>query len=226
MMDTGKDHIKDVDPMSVIESEPEWRLKLRKCRKCHELEEPLVFIGKEGIARPLFYEGGALDADILFVLEAPNRDDTFDPDKGRMTFGEETDPTGRFFEECLRNEVGIGIEQTMIVNSVLCLPALEDGKYPVRPEQVRLCSPNLKATIENVDPRVVVTLGVEALKALKLIESHSFVLREAVARRHDWFGRALFPLYHPGYWGQRTRKDYEQRADYNELRSLIKRQLG
>ena len=226
MMDTGKDHIKDVDPMSVIESEPEWRLKLRKCRKCHELEEPLVFIGKEGIARPLFYEGGALDADILFVLEAPNRDDTFDPDKGRMTFGEETDPTGRFFEECLRDEVGIGIEQTMIVNAVLCLPALKDGKYPVRPEQLRLCSPNLASIIENVDPIVVVTLGGYALQALKLIERHRLSLRDAVARPHDWFGRVLFPLYHPSNLGRVTRKDYEQRADYNALRNFMEGQPG
>jgi uracil-DNA glycosylase family 4 len=203
-------------------SEPEWRLKLRKCRKCLELAEPLAFIGEEGIARPLFHEEGDLESEILFVLEAPNYGDTFDPQKGRMTFGEASDPTGRFFGECLRDEVGIGLEQTMVVNSVLCLPARRvDGKHPVRTKQIRLCSPNLASIIENVDPTVVVTLGGRALEALELIEPHRLALRDAVARPHGWFGRALFPLYHPSSLGRVTRSTDEQRADYNALRSFI-----
>ncbi len=222
----GKYQTKDVDSISFIEGEPEWRLKQRKCRRCHELAEPLVFVGKEGIARPLFHEEGNLESDILFILEAPNYGDTFDPEKGRMTFGEDTDPTGRFFEECLREEVGMELEQTMVVNSVLCLPALKDGKYPVRPEQLRLCSTNLRSTIMNVDPRVVVTLGGAALRAVKNVESHGLALREAVAKPHQWFGRALFPLYHPSSLGRVSRSTDEQRADYKALQRFMEDHLG
>jgi uracil-DNA glycosylase family 4 len=209
--------------MTVIGSEPQWRLKLRGCRRCHTLADPLVFIDEAGdrIARPLFHEGGNLESDILFVFEAPNYSDTFDPDKGRMTTGEAADPTDRFFTDCLSNEVGIEPEQTMVVNSVLCLPARVDGRYPVCAEQRRHCSPNLRSAIENVDPRVVVTMGGAALEALKLIEHHRLELGGAAARPHEWFGRAFFPLYHPSNLGRVTRSADEQRADYEALRRFM-----
>jgi len=206
---------------SVFDGMPLWLQEVRQCSRCFKLEKPCAFIGKEGLARPLFYEGGNWESDILFVMEAPNHGDTFDPDKGRMTFGEESDPTGRFFEECLETEVGMEPEQIMVVNSVFCLPACVDGRYPVSSKQKRYCSPNLKSVIESIDPRIVVTLGGAALDAIKLIDNHGLNLRSAVAEPSAWFGRILFPLYHPSNLGRVSRSTDKQRADYRALRSLM-----
>ena len=200
---------------------PSWLQEVRRCSKCFKSENPCVFIGQEGHARPLFYEGGNWESDILFVMEAPNYGDTFNPAKGRMTFGEESDPTGRFFEECLRTEVGMEPEQIMVVNSVFCLPACKDGRYPVSSKQKRYCSTNLKSVIESIDPRIVVTLGGAALDALKLIEKHDLTLRNQVAEPTAWFGRILFPLYHPSNLGRVSRSTAKQRTDYRALRVLM-----
>jgi uracil-DNA glycosylase family 4 len=211
----------NLDSISNSRDEPGWLQKLRECRRCFDTEPELVFIGNEGVARPLFYEEGNLESGILFIFEAPNFTDTFDRQKGRMTLGEGSDPTGLFFEECLRAEVGLDPEQTMIINSVLCLPAYRNGDYPVLPAQRHLCSSNLISIIENVDPKMVVTLGEAALQALSLIEFHGLIMRDGVARPHDWFGRTLIPLYHPSNRGRVYRKTQQQRADYRKLRDYM-----
>lgn len=54
-------------------NEPGWVTELRNCKKCGNLIE-------KG-ALPVFYEAGDYSADILFIFEAPNRQDTFNSDK-------------------------------------------------------------------------------------------------------------------------------------------------
>lgn len=54
--------------------------------------------------------------DIFFVLEAPNRDDTFDPDKGYLTYDYDTDPSGRLFRELFVLDLGEPIEALAVTN--------------------------------------------------------------------------------------------------------------
>lgn len=202
---------------------PDWLEQMRKCRICHEMETPLVFLGEPEDAHPLFFEEGNYGADILFVLEAPNETDTFDADKGRMTFGDGSDPTGRFIEDCLRNEVGVELKDTVMTNSVLCLPACDqDGKHTPRTAQLRNCSQNLRRIVDTVDPKVIITVGGKALEATNLIDCHGLTkLAEAVARPVEWYGRMLFPLYHPSWQVWRYRSLDQQRDDYRVLRDAL-----
>ena len=174
-------------------------------------------------ARPLFHEEGNLSARLLFVVEAPNFDDTYDLDKRRLTIDPETDPSGRFFHERLVFDLGLRPADVMVTNAVLCLPARRDGKHPVSPRQRELCAPNLRSIIENVRPQIVVPQGNEALTALARIERHGLVLKRDVATAHPWFGRLLFPLYHPSRRARMTRRDAEQVSDYRALRSELER---
>jgi hypothetical protein len=60
------------------------------------------------------------------VGEAPNHADTFDPDKGYLTYDYNTDPTGRFMRTLLIEEAGLRAEEVddvLFTNAVLCLPA-------------------------------------------------------------------------------------------------------
>lgn len=202
-------------------SELQWRAAMRSCRLCLDTDPPLSYTGSEGSAMPLFHEEGNLDADVLFVMEAPNRDDTFDPLKGRLTLQPDTDPSGRFFHERLVMDLGLQPEDVMVTNAVLCLPAGANGKYPVLSQQRRLCAPNLHTMIEHVDPRVVVPLGGAALTALRLVEQHKLTLRGSVAKPHSWFGRLLVPLYHPSNLGRVTRSASQQIEDYRALRRVL-----
>jgi hypothetical protein len=54
-------------------------------------------------ARPLFQLDSSIRRRIIFVFEAPNLANTYDPAKGRITCGVDTDPTGRFMFELLEH---------------------------------------------------------------------------------------------------------------------------
>lgn len=90
---------------------------MRSCRLCLDSDPPLAFTGKQGSALPLFHEEGNVDAEVLFVMEAPNYDDTFDPTKRRLTVDPDTDPTGRFLCERLASELGLQPDDVMLTNS-------------------------------------------------------------------------------------------------------------
>ncbi len=200
--------------------EPTWRQEIRSCRTCHEKCPEVIYAGPEGEARPLFHEEGNLDADLLFVVEAPNYDDTFDLDKGRLTYDADTDPTGVFVRRMLRDALGLKPEDVLITNSVLCLPAGTGGKFPVQAAMKMNCSVHLRRMIEEVAPKIVVTLGGAALAAVKMVEKHSLKLKDDVAQAVDWRERLLFPLYHPSMLGRVTRTEEQQVEDWRALEEV------
>jgi hypothetical protein len=63
-----------------FENQPSWLNKLRACNRCFDLDRAVAYSGPEGSARPLFYEDGNWGSDILFIMEAPNYEDTFNLD--------------------------------------------------------------------------------------------------------------------------------------------------
>ena len=204
------------------EGEPGWHQAIRSCRRCHEQCPQAIYSGPEGDAYPLFHERGNLDADVLFVAEAPNLDDTFDPDKGELTVDPGTDPSGRFAFELLTEVLGLEPDEVLFTNSVLCLPAGRGGKYPVKAAMRKRCAVNLRRLIEEVKPRIVVTLGAKALEAVNGIEHHPFrSMGAGVAQSYPWCGRVLFPLFHTSALGRRNRSAPDQRADWQALKQLL-----
>lgn len=109
----------------------------------------------------------------------------------------------------------------VFTNAVRCLPAGSGGKHPVTAELHKACQPWLRRLIEALDPVVVVTIGNAALVAMNEVERHRVVLRSGVGRAHDWYGRKLLPLYHPGLLGRVTRRAEQQRKDIEALAELL-----
>jgi len=204
-----------------IADEPAWHQEIRMCRRCHNECPEAIYSGPEGDAYPLVQKEGNLEATILFVAEAPNWGDTFDTDKGRLTVDPDTDPSGKFVYEVLTEILRMKPEDVLFTNSVQCLPAGGGGKYPVKAAMRKQCAPNLRRMIEEVDPRVVVTLGGAALHAVKAVEKHSLKLSEAVARPYDWCGRKLFPLYHTSMLARVSRPEAKQLEDWRALKRLL-----
>lgn len=197
-----------------------FRSEAAACTACHT-EPPRIHVDESsGRARPLFDRVGTGSRGVLFVAEAPNFADTFEAGKGYLTVGDDTDPSGQQANALLR-EAGLRHEEALFTNAALCLPALRSRSYPVSAKQQRACVKWLERLIEVADPRVVVTLGVVALRSAALIEDQGLTLASAVGRLHDWHGRKLLPLYHPGKRAQLTRKAPQQLADIRVLRDFL-----
>ena len=197
----------------------------RACTRC--AQHDLLHVDEiHDLARPMVqrHPTGALG--ILVLGEAPNWDDTYDADKGYLTYDADTDPTGRFMRTLLIEEVGLTeaeLGDVLFTNAVLCLPVEVSGKHRVTRRQIDLCSSWLVRLITDANVKVVVTMGATPLRALNGIERHRLTLRSGVGKMHAWFGRKLLPLYHAGLLGRVSRKAEQQRADIRPLREFVVR---
>jgi DNA polymerase len=128
----------------------------------------------------------------MFIGEAPGRQGG---DRTRVPFS--GDQSGRNFERYLAS-INLKREHIFITNAVLCNPRKASGANR-RPTQGELanCSEFLRRQIELIAPRLVVTLGAVSLEALKRIEYHDLILKEAAGKIYRWNGRLLVPVYHP-----------------------------
>jgi uracil-DNA glycosylase family 4 len=179
-------------------------------------------------ARPIFGRFRPWRKGVLFVFEAPNGPDTYDAEKGYLTYDEETDPTGRFARTLMVEELGLSPQYFQVTNSVLCLPRRKNDKFPVTSQQTKLCAEVVGEQIRVLDPVVVVPVGGQALKALRHVAPHSLrSLGDAVAKPVKWSERWLFPVYHTSMLarnGPSGRREAEQRKDWRKLRKFLKRE--
>ena len=186
--------------------------RARSCRLCPRME---------GRRRVIGAANGAIPARVLFVAEAPGRlggDRTGVPLSG--------DRTGRDFARLLA-AAGLRREEVFVTNAVLCNPRDGVGRNATQTMgEVRNCAPLLEATIEVVDPAVVVTLGAVALGAVGRIETHGAVLAGGVGLPVRWGGRWLVPLYHPGARAQIRRPMAAQLDDYERLGAFLRGGAG
>lgn len=162
--------------------------------------------------------------DILFILEAPNRDDTYNPSKGYLTIDPGTDPSGRLFCDLFSNELQFPMSGLFVTNSVLCLPAQKAGKFRVSALQRRNCLPVLRELIETFNPMIVCPMGTKALIATDGICGHGLkTMASAVANPLSWYGRILYPLFHTSAQARNPkngRPEPQQRADWRKLRAI------
>jgi uracil-DNA glycosylase family 4 len=169
-------------------------------------------------ARVLNHGAGDLRARALFVGEAPGR---LGADATEIPF--HGDAAGNNFEELLAF-AGISRGDVFVTNAVLCNPKDDRGNNAT-PNRIETgnCSGFLRRQVELISPSVVITLGAVALEALKSIESHALNLRDHVRTTHQWYGRLLIPLYHPGQRAMVHRSLANQRSDYQFVAETIRR---
>ena len=160
---------------------------------------------------------GPLDADVLFVAEAPGR-----LGAARTGVPMTSDVTGRRFHAFLA-EAGLDRGRVFITNAILCNPLTASGRNR-RPSarEVAACRHFLSAQLSLVQAPVVVALGGVALEALRRVEPHSAVLARDVGRPLAWAcpqgqQRTLVPLYHPSIQSTLTRPHELQREDWRRL---------
>lgn len=190
----------------------EWKFRrlvadVQTCQRCRNLCQR---------TKVLSDKNGSTQSSVIFIAEAPGKDGA--DRTGIPLYG---DATGRLFGKLL-DSVGWTRESVFSTNAVLCNPRGTNGRNrsPFEKE-IRNCSSYLKRTIEVIDPKVVVVLGVKALIAASFISRHSLVLAESVGKPVNWYNRLLLPLYHPSPRVFRFRSPSEQRKDFQQLARLV-----
>ena len=162
---------------------------------------------------------GSVDARVLFIGEAPGRKGA---DRTRIPFS--GDQSGKNFERFLAS-IGLSRSEIFITSAALCNPRAAGGanRRPTARE-VTNCSEFLQRTIALINPRVIVTLGVVALEALKLVQYHELNLKQDAGKVRCWDGRLLVPLYHPSPQVLITSRDERaQLRDYQVVAQAIRR---
>ncbi|MFC1730084.1 uracil-DNA glycosylase [candidate division KSB1 bacterium] len=159
---------------------------------------------------------GNIQSKILFVAEAPGR---LGADRtGIPLYG---DKTGDNFESLLGN-IGWNRKDVFITNALLCNPREDNGNNSTPTlEEIGNCSSFLEMTIELIQPEVVVSLGIIALKALNNLIPHGLSLKDNVGKPTPWYDRLLVPLYHPGPRAMIHRSLSNQRSDFISLVKIV-----
>ncbi len=126
---------------------------------------------------------GAFDAGLMFVGEAPGRNEDL---QGEPFVG----AAGKLLDRLLA-EIGIDRDDVYIANVLKCRPP---GNRDPRSEEIDACKGYLRTQIELVDPKVVMTLGNFATKLLLKRDVGITRLRGQV---YPWWRRHLVPTFHP-----------------------------
>jgi DNA polymerase len=191
--------------------------RARACFSCRNGEAPSM-----NFVHVLGPTNGPLDAEVLFVAEAPGR-----LGAARTGIPMTSDVTGRRFHAFLA-DAGLVRERVFVTNSVLCNPLSPSG-HNRRPSarEVAACRDLLAGQLRLVDARVVVALGGVALETLGRIAPHDAVLSRDAARAIAWRApdgraRTLVPLYHPSIQSTLTRPHETQRADWRRLGAIVR----
>lgn len=159
---------------------------------------------------------GNIYSKILIIAEAPGR---LGADKFNIPlFG---DQTGKAFQRLLDN-IGITRREIFITNAVLCNPRNLNGKnVPPQKSEIENCSIYLNMLINLIQPEYVVTFGVKALEALKMIKPHNYELKNNIRQFLPWYNRKLIPLYHTSPRTLAIRSFNEQLEDFKKVFTKI-----
>lgn len=152
------------------------REKIGNCQRCKlwEGRTHIVF----GVGNP--------DADIMFIGEAPGRDEDI---KGEPFVGR----AGQLLTDIIEKGIGIKRSDVYIANIVKCRPP--ENRNPER-DEIKACSGFLFSQIEIIKPKVIVALGTFAAQTLLETKQPISSLRGNFA---SFRGIALMPTFHPSY---------------------------
>ena len=128
---------------------------------------------------------GNPNADLMFVGEAPGRDEDLqgEPFVGRA---------GQLLTDIIK-AMKLTREQVYIANVIKCRPP--ENRNP-EADELDACRPFIRRQVELIKPRVIVTLGRFGLQSLT---EKSYGITAVRGQWLDYNGIKLMPTYHPAY---------------------------
>ena len=175
------------------------REQLGPCTRCklHAGRTTLVF----GVGNP--------DADLMFVGEAPGRDE----DREGIPF------VGRAGQLLTRiiEAIDLRRDDVYIANVIKCRPP--DNRNP-EPDEVQTCEPYLFAQIDCIRPRVIVALG--SFAARTLLRDDRASITKIRGNVYGFRGAQLIPTFHPAFLLRSPDRKREVWEDMKLVRSLLR----
>lgn len=162
-----------------------------------------------GQATQLVFGDGSIDADIVFVGEAPGKNEDL---QGKPFVG----AAGKFLSEMLET-IGLERQDVYITNIVKYRPP---GNRDPLPEEKAAFLPILQAQLDIIQPKLVVTLGRHSMNCL-LPDLQISKVHGEPKRYQD---RVILPLFHPAaalYNGGMRQTLIDDFANIPEILKLI-----
>jgi uracil-DNA glycosylase family 4 len=144
-----------------------------RCKLCGLGRKQIVF----GVGNP--------NADLMFVGEAPGRDEDL---QGEPFVGRSGQKLTQIIEA-----IGLKREDVYIANVIKCRPP--ENRNP-EPDEVAACEQFLFRQIDHIKPKVIVALGTFAARSLLKTDDPISRLR---GRVYEYRGASLIPTFHPAY---------------------------
>lgn len=168
--------------------------EVKRCTRC-----PLHESRTQGV-----FARGNPDADLMFVGEAPGREE----DAQGIPF---VGPAGKLLDRMIF-AMGLGREEVYITNILKSRPP--NNRDP-RANEVEACFPYLERQIELVRPKIICTLGRPASNALLDTNRSMGDLR---GKWHFYNGIPVLPTYHPAYL---LRSPGQKARGWHDLRLIV-----
>ena len=174
------------------------REEIGDCMRCK-----LCRLGRQQIV----YGVGNPRADLMFVGEAPGRDE----DAQGIPF------VGRAGQKLTQIIEAIGLKRAdvYIANVIKCRPP--ENRNP-EPDEVEVCEQFLFRQIDVIGPKVIVALGTFAARSLLKTDAPISRLR---GRIYEYRGAKLVPTFHPAYLLRNPSCRREVWEDMKKVRSLL-----
>jgi uracil-DNA glycosylase family 4 len=166
-----------------------------RCKLCNLGRRHIVF----GVGNP--------QADLMFVGEAPGRDEDI---QGIPFVGRAGQKLTQIIEA-----IGLKRDAVYIANVIKCRPP--ENRNP-EPDEVDTCEPFLFRQIDCIKPKVIVALGTFAARSLLKTDAPISRLR---GRVYEYRGAKLVPTFHPAYLLRNPDCRREVWEDMKRVRSLL-----
>ncbi|MEA2162856.1 MAG: uracil-DNA glycosylase [Thermoanaerobaculia bacterium] len=131
------------------------------------------------------YGVGNPNADLMFIGEAPGRDED---EQGKPFVGR----AGQLLTDIIK-AMKLTRDDVYIANVVKCRPP--ENRNP-EPDELDACRPYIRQQVEIINPRVIVTLGKFALQSLT---EKTYGITAARGNWLEYNGVKVMPTYHPAY---------------------------
>ena len=168
------------------------------CTRCK-----LCTLGRQQIV----FGAGNPHADLMFVGEAPGRDEDI---QGMPFVGRSGQKLTQIIEA-----IGLTREDVYIANVIKCRPPANRNPEP---DEVASCEPFLFRQVDTIKPKVIVALGTFAAKSLLKTSEPISRLR---GRVYDYRGVKLIPTFHPAFLLRNPSCRREVWEDMKKVRALL-----
>jgi len=171
--------------------------RILQCRKC-----PLAQTRKHAVPGE-----GDLNADLMFVGEAPGRDEDL---LGRPFVGR----AGKLLTKIIE-AMKFKRDEVYITNIIKCRPP--ENRNP-QPNEIQECQGYLFEQIERIKPRMIVALG---KVAASFFIADNLSMTKLRGRLYDFQGISVMPTFHPSYLVRNEQNKLLRKLVWEDMKEVM-----